>query len=58
MPLKGRRGLAAIQCRADILVTTDRRAFGRHFRTQLVGVEVLVLRDALRRVVGMPLRDL
>jgi predicted nucleic acid-binding protein len=49
---------AAIQCRADILVTGDRRAFGRHFRTQVVGVEVLVLRDALRRVVGMPLRDL
>ena len=49
---------AAIQCRADILVTGDRRAFGRHFRTQLVGVEVLVLRDALRRVVGLPLRDL
>jgi predicted nucleic acid-binding protein len=49
---------AAIQCRADILVTGDRRAFGRHFRTRLVGVEVLVLRDALRRVVGMPLRDL
>jgi predicted nucleic acid-binding protein len=49
---------AAIQCRADILVTGDRRAFGRHFRTQLVGVEVLVLRDALRRVVGKPRCDL
>lgn len=49
---------AAIQCRADILVTGDRRAFGPYFRTRLVGVEVLVLRDALRRVVGMPLRDL
>jgi predicted nucleic acid-binding protein len=49
---------AAIQCRADILVTGDRRAFGRHFRTQLGGVEVLVLRDALRRVVGLPLSDL
>ena len=55
MPLKGRRGLAALQCRADILVTTDRRAFGRHFRTRLVGVEVFVLRDALRRVLEIPL---
>lgn len=48
---------AAIQCRADILVTGDRRAFGRHFRTRLVGVEVLLLRDALRRVLGLPLDD-
>ena len=48
---------AAIQCRADVLVTGDRRAFGRHFRTRLAGVEVLVLRDALRRVVGLPLSD-
>jgi predicted nucleic acid-binding protein len=47
----------AIQCRADILATGDRRAFGRHFRTRLIGVEVLVLRDALRRVLGMPLND-
>lgn len=46
---------AAIQCRADVLVTGDRRAFGRHFRTRLAGVEVLVLRDALRRVLGLPL---
>lgn len=46
---------AAIQCRADVLVTGDRRAFGRHFRTRLASVEVLVLRDALRRVVGLPL---
>jgi predicted nucleic acid-binding protein len=49
---------AAIQCRADVLVTGDRRAFGRHFRTRLAGVEVLVLRDALRRVVGLPLSDM
>jgi predicted nucleic acid-binding protein len=48
---------AAIQCHADILVTGDRRAFGRHFRTRLDGVEVLVLRDALRRVLGMTLDD-
>ena len=46
---------AAIQCRADVLVTGDRRAFGRHFRTQLAGIEVLVLRDALRRVLEIPL---
>ena len=49
---------AAIQWRADILATGDRRAFGPYFRTRLVGVEVLVLRDALRRVVGLPLSDL
>lgn len=48
---------AAIQCRADILVTGDRRAFGRHLRKRLNGVEVLLLRDALRRVLGMPLGD-
>jgi predicted nucleic acid-binding protein len=46
---------AAIQCRADVLVTGDRRAFGRHFRATLAGVEVLVLPDALRRVLGLPL---
>ena len=46
---------AAIQCDADVLVTGDRRAFGRFFRTRVSGVEVLVLRDALRRVVGLPL---
>ena len=46
---------AAIQCRADVLVTGDRRAFGRHFRTRLAGIEVLVLRDALRRVLEIPL---
>jgi predicted nucleic acid-binding protein len=48
---------AAIQSRADILVTGDRRAFGRYFRMRVAGVEVLVLRDALRRVVGLPLGD-
>ena len=46
---------AAIQCRADVLVTGDRRAFGRHFRTRLAGIEVLVLRDALRRALDIPL---
>jgi predicted nucleic acid-binding protein len=48
---------AAIQCRADVLVTGDRRAFGRHFRARIAGVEVLLLRDALRRVLGLPLLD-
>lgn len=46
---------AVIQCNADALVTGDRRAFGRTFRTRVAGVEVLVLRDALRRAVGLPL---
>jgi uncharacterized protein len=46
---------AAIQCRADILVTGDRRAFGRYFRSTVAGVEVLLLRDGLRRVMGLTL---
>lgn len=46
---------AAIHCGADVLVTGDRRAFGRLFRTRVSGVEVLSLRDTLRRVVGVPL---
>ncbi len=46
---------AAIQCRAEALVTGDRRAFGPHFGTSLAGIEILRLRDALRRVVGLPL---
>lgn len=45
---------AAMQCRADGLVTGDRRAFGPHFGTRLAGVEILLLRDALRRIVGLP----
>lgn len=48
---------AAIQCEADVLVTGDRRAFGQYFRTRVSGVEVLVLRDALRRVLGLPLGE-
>jgi hypothetical protein len=36
---------------------TVARSFGRHFRKRLNGVDVLVLRDALRRVLGMPLND-
>jgi predicted nucleic acid-binding protein len=43
---------AAIQSQADVLVTGDRRAFGRYFGTRIAGVEVLVLRQALRRVLG------
>ncbi len=46
---------AAIQCRAEAHVTGDRRAFGPHFGTSLAGIEILRLRDALRRVVGLPL---
>jgi len=41
---------AAIECRADVLVTGDRRAFGALFGSHLAGVEVLTLRDALRRL--------
>jgi len=48
---------AAIQCQADVLVTGDRRAFGQYFRARIAGVEVLLLRDALRRVLGLPLLD-
>jgi predicted nucleic acid-binding protein len=48
---------AAIQCGAEILVTGDRRAFGRLFRTTVAGVEILLLRDALRRVLGLPLGE-
>lgn len=48
---------AAIQCSADILVTGDRRAFGRYFRKTIAGTEVLLLRDALRKVLGLPRAD-
>jgi predicted nucleic acid-binding protein len=44
---------AAIQSGADVLVTGDRRAFGPYFGTRLAGVEVLALRDTLRRVLGL-----
>jgi len=40
---------------ATLSVTRDRRAFGPHFGTSLAGIEILRLRDALRRVVGLPL---
>ena len=43
---------AAIQSQADVLVTGDRRAFGPHFGTRIAGVEVMILREALRRVLG------
>lgn len=49
--------MAAVYCSADILVTGDRRAFGRYFRRRIMGTEVLVLRDALRRVLGLPLAE-
>lgn len=48
---------AAIQCRAAVLVTGDRRAFGRLFRTSFGNVEILRLRDALHRILGLPLGD-
>lgn len=43
---------AAIQSRADVLVTGDRRAFGPHFGARLAGVKVLTLRDVLLLVLG------
>lgn len=43
---------AAIQCRAAVLVSGDRRAFGKLFGTQVAGVGVLTLRDTLRRLLG------
>jgi predicted nucleic acid-binding protein len=46
---------AAIQSSADVLVTGDRRAFGRFFRTTFRSIEILVLRDAIRRVLNLPL---
>ena len=46
---------AAIQCRANVLVTGDRRAFGRFFRKVYRDIEILVLRDAIRRVLNLPL---
>ena len=46
---------AAIQSSADVLVTGDRRAFGRFFRATFRGIEILMLRDAIRRVLSLPL---
>ncbi len=43
---------AAIQCRADVLVSGDRRAFGALFGSRVAGVEVLTLREPLRRLIG------
>jgi predicted nucleic acid-binding protein len=43
---------AAIQCRANILVSGDRRAFGALFGTRVSDVEILTLRDVLLRIVG------
>lgn len=41
---------AAVTARADLLVTGDRRHFGRLFGERVGGVEVVTLRDALARV--------
>jgi predicted nucleic acid-binding protein len=41
---------AAIQCRAHMLVSGDRRAFGTLFGSRVAELEVLTLRDALRRL--------
>ena len=41
---------AAIQARADGLVTGDKRAFSPHFGTRIAAVEIMLLRDALQRV--------
>jgi predicted nucleic acid-binding protein len=46
---------AAMQTRADILVTADRRAFGHLFRSRCGTTEVLRLDDALKRIIGQPL---
>ena len=42
---------AAIQSQAAVLVTGDRRAFGKLFGTRVAEVEVLTLRDVLQRIV-------
>lgn len=41
---------AAIHCRADILISGDRRAFGSLFGTRVARVEILTLRDVLQRM--------
>ncbi len=43
---------AAIQCRADVLVSGDRRAFGALYGSRIAHVEILTLRSVLRRIVG------
>ncbi len=43
---------AAVQCRADALVSGDRRAFGTLFGTRVAEVEIMALREALRRILG------
>jgi predicted nucleic acid-binding protein len=43
---------AAIQCRADALVSGDRRAFGALYGSRIGDVEILTLRSVLRRIAG------
>lgn len=43
---------AAIQCRADALVSGDRRAFGALYGSRIAAVEILTLRSVLRRIAG------
>jgi predicted nucleic acid-binding protein len=43
---------AAIQCRADVLVSGDRRAFGALYGSRVSHVEILMLRAVLQRIVG------
>lgn len=45
---------AAVQARADLLVTGDRRHFGPLFGRTLKGVRVLSLADGLAAVLGTP----
>jgi uncharacterized protein len=42
---------AAIQCRADVLVSGDRRAFGALYGSRIADVEILTLRSVLQRLV-------
>ena len=43
---------AAIQCRADVFVRGDRRAFGALFGSRVADVEILTLRNVWRKSVG------
>ena len=47
---------AALQSRADILITADARAFGHLYRKRCAGVEILRLEDAFLRMMGQSLR--
>lgn len=43
---------AAIQCRADVLVSRDRRAFGALFGSWVSHIAILMLRADLQRIFG------